>query len=65
MSDTQQHELHVPQHRGSFRMLWAIARTYPGRTVRALAAVSVASLFEGLGMSMLPAPRYPGRRSWR
>ncbi len=34
-------------------MLGAIARAYPARTARALVAVTVASLFEGLGMSML------------
>jgi ATP-binding cassette, subfamily C, bacterial len=53
MSDSPTQELRIPQRRGSFRMLGVLARTYPGRTSRALAAVSVASLFEGLGMSML------------
>ena len=53
MSDAPTQELRIPQRRGSFRMLGVLARAYPGRTSRALAAVSVASLFEGLGMSML------------
>jgi ATP-binding cassette subfamily C protein len=52
MSDAPTQELHIPQRRGSFRMLAAIARTYPGRTGRALAAVSFASLLEGFGLSM-------------
>ncbi len=43
----------TPQKRGSFRMLAVLARTYPGRTAAALIAVFIASLFEGLGMSML------------
>jgi ATP-binding cassette subfamily C protein len=34
-------------------MLWLFARSYPGRSARALLAVTVASMFEGLGMSML------------
>jgi ATP-binding cassette subfamily C protein len=46
-------ELRAPKQRGSFRMLGAIARTYPGRTARALVAVTVASLLEGIGMSMM------------
>jgi ATP-binding cassette subfamily C protein len=52
VSDTRHQELRVPQRRGSFRMLGMLARTYPGRTARALVAVSVASLLEGVGMSM-------------
>jgi ATP-binding cassette subfamily C protein len=42
-----------PLRRGSMRMLGVFARTYPGRSSLALVAVFVASLFEGLGMSML------------
>jgi ATP-binding cassette, subfamily C, bacterial len=39
--------------RGSLRMLGVFVRTYPGRSTLALVAVFIASLFEGLGMSML------------
>ncbi|MEO6185718.1 MAG: ABC transporter ATP-binding protein, partial [Steroidobacteraceae bacterium] len=39
--------------RGSFRMLGVFVRTYPGRSTLAMVAVFIASLFEGLGMSML------------
>lgn len=39
--------------RGSLRMLGVFVRTYPGRSSLAMLAVFVASLFEGLGMSML------------
>jgi ATP-binding cassette, subfamily C, bacterial len=42
-----------PQRRGSFRMLGVFVRTYPGRSTLALVSVFIASLFEGLGMSML------------
>jgi ATP-binding cassette subfamily C protein len=49
----QARALHVPQQRGALRMLGAFARAYPGRTTAALVATFVASLFEGLGMSML------------
>lgn len=38
---------------GSFRMLGVFVRTYPGRSALAMVAVFIASLFEGLGMSML------------
>jgi ATP-binding cassette, subfamily C, bacterial len=38
---------------GAFRMLGAFVRAYPGRSTLALVGVFVASLFEGLGMSML------------
>jgi hypothetical protein len=34
-------------------MLGAFVRTYPGRSTLALVGVFIASLFEGLGMSML------------
>jgi ATP-binding cassette subfamily C protein len=42
-----------PHRRGAFRMLGVFVRTYPGRSAAALSSVFVASLFEGLGMSML------------
>ncbi|HXC59084.1 MAG TPA: ABC transporter ATP-binding protein, partial [Steroidobacteraceae bacterium] len=42
-----------PHRRGSLRMLGVFVRTYPGRSTVALVSVFVASLFEGLGMSML------------
>lgn len=42
-----------PHRRGAFRMLGVFVRTYPGRSSAALVSVFVASLFEGLGMSML------------
>jgi ATP-binding cassette, subfamily C, bacterial len=38
---------------GAMRMLGVFVRTYPGRSTLALVGVFVASLFEGLGMSML------------
>jgi ATP-binding cassette, subfamily C, bacterial len=38
---------------GAFRMLGAFVRAYPGRSTLALVGVFIASLFEGLGMSML------------
>jgi ATP-binding cassette, subfamily C, bacterial len=38
---------------GAMRMLVALFRTYPGRSSLALVAVFVASLFEGLGMTMV------------
>ncbi|HTP38556.1 MAG TPA: ABC transporter ATP-binding protein [Steroidobacteraceae bacterium] len=41
------------RRRGSWQMLAVFARNYPRRTARALLAVTVAGLFEGLGMSML------------
>ena len=34
-------------------MLWVFARTYPGRSSLAMGSVFIASLFDGLGMSML------------
>jgi ATP-binding cassette subfamily C protein len=43
----------APQRRGSMRMLGVFVRTYPGRSSLALVSVFIASLFEGLGMSML------------
>ena len=46
-------EVQPPQRRGAFRMLGVFVRTYPGRSTVALVSVFVASLFEGLGMSML------------
>jgi ATP-binding cassette subfamily C protein len=42
----------TPQRQGALRMLGALARRYPGRTAAGLAALFVASLFEGLGISM-------------
>jgi len=42
-----------PQQRGAFRMMGVFVRTYPGRSTLALVSVFIASLFEGLGMSML------------
>ncbi|MEO6079308.1 MAG: ABC transporter ATP-binding protein [Steroidobacteraceae bacterium] len=44
---------HPTQRRGSMRMLGEFVRTYPGRSSLALLAVFIASLFEGLGMSMV------------
>jgi ATP-binding cassette subfamily C protein len=46
---------HLPPagNSGAFRMLGAFVRTYPGRSTLALVGVFIASLFEGLGMSML------------
>ncbi|MET0280962.1 MAG: ABC transporter ATP-binding protein [Steroidobacteraceae bacterium] len=41
------------RRRGTFRMLAQFVRAYPGRTTLALVGVFIASLFEGLGMSML------------
>lgn len=38
---------------GAMRMLVVFVRTYPGRSTLALVGVFIASLFEGLGMSML------------
>jgi ATP-binding cassette subfamily C protein len=46
-------EIQPPQRRGAFRMLGVFVCTYPGRSSLALVSVFVASLFEGLGMSML------------
>jgi ATP-binding cassette subfamily C protein len=46
-------ELIPPRKRGALRMLASFVRRYPGRSAAALAATFVASLFEGLGMSML------------
>ena len=45
--------VHPPHRRGAMRMLGVFVRTYPGRSTVALVSVFVASLFEGLGMSML------------
>ena len=42
-----------PRQRGAFRMLGVFARTYPGRSTIAMVSVFVATLFEGLGMTML------------
>jgi ATP-binding cassette, subfamily C, bacterial len=50
---TQAREVRPPHRRGAFRMLGVFVRTYPGRSTVALVSVFVASLFEGLGMSML------------
>ncbi len=38
---------------GAIRMLWTVARAYPGRTALALAALAVAGLLDGLGLSLL------------
>jgi ATP-binding cassette subfamily C protein len=46
-------EVRPPQQRGAFRMLGVFVRTYPGRSTVALVSVFIATLFEGLGMSML------------
>ena len=53
MSTQGAREIPVPERRGSFRMLGVFARTYPGRSSLAMIAVFVASLFEGLGMTMV------------
>jgi ATP-binding cassette subfamily C protein len=53
MSIAQGRKLRVPQRHGAMRMLGVFVRTYPLRSSLALIAVFVASLFEGLGMSML------------
>jgi ATP-binding cassette, subfamily C, bacterial len=53
MSGTTAREIRPPRQRGSLRMLGVFARTYPGRSALALVSVFVASLFEGLGMSMM------------
>lgn len=46
-------EIGLPPRRGSFRMLGTLVRAYPGRSSFALVAVFIASLFEGLGMTMV------------
>ena len=46
-------ELSPPRQRGALRMLASYVRRYPARSSAALLATFVASLFEGLGMSML------------
>ena len=46
-------DLVPPRKRGALRMLASFVRRYPGRSAAALVATFVASLFEGLGMSML------------
>ncbi|MEE4639345.1 MAG: ABC transporter ATP-binding protein [Wenzhouxiangella sp.] len=38
---------------GALRMLWTFARAYPGRTSLALAALVIAGLLDGLGLSLL------------
>jgi ATP-binding cassette, subfamily C, bacterial len=53
MSAGQEREIRPPQQRGSFRMLGVFVRRYPGRSTLAMVAVFIASLFEGLGMSMV------------
>jgi ATP-binding cassette subfamily C protein len=53
MSTSASREIQPPHRRGAFRMLGVFVRTYPGRSAAALVSVFVASLFEGLGMSML------------
>jgi ATP-binding cassette subfamily C protein len=53
MNHSVTHDIRPPQRQGTFRMLGAFVRAYPGRTTLALLGVFVASLFEGLGMSML------------
>jgi ATP-binding cassette subfamily C protein len=42
-----------PARRGAKRMLWEFARRYPARSIRALAAVTLSSVLDGLGISML------------
>ena len=53
MSTSAARPVRPPHRRGAFRMLGVFVRTYPGRSTVALVSVFVASLFEGLGMSML------------
>ncbi|MBK6675146.1 MAG: ABC transporter ATP-binding protein [Proteobacteria bacterium] len=53
MTATASRTVRPPHRRGAFRMLGVFVRTYPGRSTVALVSVFVASLFEGLGMSML------------
>ncbi len=53
VNGTRNTELTPPRQRGALRMLASFVRRYPGRSAAALGAVFVASLFEGLGMSML------------
>src|SRR5438552_954275 len=53
MTVTSARPVRPPHRRGSFRMLGVFVRTYPGRSSVALVSVFIASLFEGLGMSML------------
>ena len=53
MTQPPQDNLRAPQRRGSFRMLGVFARSYPSRTARGLSAVTLASLLDGLGMSMM------------
>jgi ATP-binding cassette, subfamily C, bacterial len=53
MSGAQARRLRVPQRHGALRMLGVFVRTYPVRSSLALLALFVASLFEGLGMSMM------------
>ena len=42
----------APRREGTLRMLGTFVRRYPGRTASALGALFVASLFEGLGITM-------------
>jgi ATP-binding cassette subfamily C protein len=53
MSTTAARPVRPPHRRGALRMLGVFVRTYPGRSTVALVSVFIASLFEGLGMSML------------
>jgi ATP-binding cassette subfamily C protein len=53
MSGPAARPVRPPHRRGAFRMLGVFVRTYPGRSSVALVSVFIASLFEGLGMSML------------
>ncbi|MDQ2639506.1 MAG: ABC transporter ATP-binding protein/permease [Pseudomonadota bacterium] len=52
MSTAQTGAPQAPQGAGAMRMLAAFVRRYPGRSAAALGALFVASLFEGLGISM-------------
>lgn len=53
MNPAADDKLRAPRRRGSFRMLGILARSYPSRTARGLTAVSLASLLDGLGLSMM------------
>jgi ATP-binding cassette subfamily C protein len=53
MSIVRESQPDAPQRSGSMRMLADFVRKYPGRSSLALVSVFIASLFEGLGMTMV------------
>ncbi len=53
MTLTAERSLAVRSGRGSFAVLAAFVRAYPGRSTTALGAVFIAGLLDGLGLSML------------